>query len=49
MKRRYQFLRAMGCGWFTSAFIALINELSDLPPNMVGFLTWVENMDEVEK
>lgn len=46
MKRRYRFLRAIGCGWFTSAFIVLINELSDLPPHKVGFMTWVHDMRE---
>lgn len=46
MRRRYKFLRAIGCGWFTAAFIAAINELSDLPPYEVGLLTWVHDMRE---
>lgn len=38
MRRRWRFLRAMGCDWLTAAVIALLNELSDLPPHEVGFM-----------
>lgn len=46
MKRRYRFLRAIGCGWFTAAFIVFISEMSDLPPHKVGLMTWVHDMRE---
>lgn len=49
MRRRYRYLRAIGCDFITAAFIALLNEFSDLPPNMVGLLTWIETMPEPQK
>lgn len=49
MKARYRFLRAIGCGFVTAWFIALLNELSDLPPNEVGFLGVVWEMWEKDE
>lgn len=48
MKRRYRFFRRMGCGPFTAGFIALLNEMSDLPPHKAGFmhLQWVMEEDQ---
>lgn len=47
--RRYRYLRSIGCDFVTAAFIALLNEFSDLPPNQVGLLTWTEIMPEESK
>lgn len=46
MKARYRFLRAIGCGVFTASFIVILNEMSDLPPNEVGFMGVVWEMWE---
>lgn len=45
MRRRYRFLRLIGADILSAAFIAVLNEFSDLPPNKVGFMTWVVDMD----
>lgn len=46
MKRRYRFFRRMGCDVIAAAFIAVLNEMSNLPPNMAGFMHILWNMDE---
>ena len=45
MLRRYRYLRQMGADIISSAFISLLCEFSDLPPNYVGFMSWVVDMD----
>lgn len=45
MLRRYRFLRSIGADILSAAFIAVLNEFSDLPPNKVGLMTWVVDMD----
>ena len=50
MRRRYRFLRkVIGCDILTAAFIAILNEFSDLPSNQVGLLTWIETMPKEPK
>jgi hypothetical protein len=46
MRRRYRFLRFIGCDWLTAAFTALLCEASDLPPNKVGIMHVVFDMDD---
>jgi hypothetical protein len=47
LRRRYRFVRdILGCGVITSAFIALLNEASDLPPHKVGFMFYVWDMTD---
>lgn len=47
VKRRYHFLRhQLGCGVVTAAFIAVINEFSDLPANKVGVMHIIWTMQE---
>ncbi|MDT3556324.1 hypothetical protein ROV95_09325 [Stenotrophomonas maltophilia group sp. msm1] len=47
--RRYRFLRhQLGLGPFTAAYVAALNEFSNLPPNKVGAMHLVWDMDEVE-
>ena len=41
-------MRMIGCGVITSAFVALVNEISEIPPHMIGFMNWICDMDEVE-
>lgn len=45
MKRRYRFMRGLGCDVFTAGFIALLNELSNLPPRYVGFMHIIWDME----
>lgn len=45
MRRRYCFLRSIGADILSAAFIAALNEFSELPPSYVGFMTWVVDMD----
>lgn len=45
MKRRYKFMReVVGCGRVTAAFVAVLNELSDLPSHKVGFMHIIWDM-----
>lgn len=46
MTRRYRFLRSIGCGVVTAAFIAALNELSNLPSNQVGFMHIIWEMED---
>lgn len=46
MKRRYRFLRRIGCGPVTAAFIALLNEAVNVPANEIRFVTVTFDMDD---
>lgn len=46
MQRRYSFLRSIGCGVVTAAFISALNELSNLPPHQVGFMHIIWEMED---
>lgn len=45
MRRRYRLMRSLGCDVLTAGFIALLNELSNLPPRYVRFMHIIWNME----
>lgn len=46
---RYQVLRRMGCGPFTSGSIAFFNWLRGYPPGVIAFMTVVIEFDPNEE
>lgn len=47
MGRRYRWLRGvLGLSRFNAAFIAVLNEFSDLPPHKVGVMHLIWDMEE---
>lgn len=45
-KRRYSYLRSIKCDWLTAAFVAILNELSNLPAHQIGFMHVVWDMND---
>ena len=44
--RRYRALRTLGCGWFTSGFIAWLNFLFKVPENEIRFMHVIIEMED---
>lgn len=48
--QRHRFLRRrLGLGPFTAAYVAVLNEFSNLPPNKVGVMHLVWDMNEFDR
>lgn len=49
MKVRYKVLRSMDCDWLSSCFIAMFNELLEVPKGTIVFMNVVVDYDEETK